>query len=415
MNVWNYAIVLSMIVSAAGYRVCDAADNRSADIHNERATKVRLVDALWKTGKKADCYFTIEQALQDSNTVDMRSVRIDPGEIGKVSTIADAVKVLKKELAHLEIAVYQSKENPAVIHIVGKALANRRDYWMNRRVDFAFSGRLYRGFEKLVKGIKNVEAARGFFGWDLSGLDHTTIVRISAEKTAVRTILSDCIPLSRYARVLWYCRSSQSGGKKVIVTMVFGRQVPSKARAPVEGLSFSDGEMAFRSMPKSEAGIKAATDYIAVQLASKTPHQVRWAMLYLGKHKVAKEIPLLIKHLDYKYTTCAILEESHPVVHALSLMGKAASVAALEEIAKESNDLRLKLLCHLVLLVEGPGAGAKAIKARMSGVATAKQRARITETLTSLLKSPGYKETDDSKAKHKKNGNQDKEKGSHEN
>lgn len=397
MNVWNYAMVLCLMVLTTGYRICDAGEDRPAHIRNEKATKVRLMDVLGKAGQKMDCYFTIEHVVQDSDALDMRNVSLDPGKIGEASTVADAVKVLKEELGHLELTAYRSKENPAVVHILGKALENRRDYWLNRRVDFAFSGMLSSGFEKLVKGIENVEEQRVFVTWDVYGFGSATTVRISAENTAIRRILSDSIPLSRYARVLWYCRSRQSGGK-VIVRMVFREQVALKARAPAEALSFSDGEKAFRRLPKSQAGIKAAADYITAQLASKTPHQVRWAMLYLGKHKVSQQMPLLIKHLDYKYTTCAILEESHPAVRALALMGKAASGAALKEITKESKDLRLKLLCHLVLLVEGPDAGTKAIKAQISRAATAKQRARIAETLGSLLKSPGYKRVGDTKA-----------------
>ncbi len=404
MKVWSYALVLCLMVFTTGYRICGAAEGRPGHIRNDKPTKVRLVDILVKVGQKTDCYFTIEEVVQGSDALDMRNVTLDPREIGEVSTVDDAVKVLKEELGHLEMTAYRSKENPAVVHILGKALENRPDYWLNRRVDLAFSGMLYSGFEKLVKGIENVEAQRVFVTGDLYGFDHTTSVRISAENTAIRRILSDSIPLSRYARVLWHCRSRQSGGK-LIVRMIFGGQVRSKAQARAEGLSFSDGEKAFRAMPKSEAGIKAAADYITAQLASKTPHQVRWAMLYLGKHKVSQQMPLLIKHLDYKYTTCAILEESHPAVRALALMGKAASGAALKEITRESKDLRLKLLCHLVLLVEGPDAGTKAIKAQISTAATAKQGARIAETLRALLKSQSYKETRDTKAKHKKNGN----------
>ena len=402
MKTVSYVLLLCAIICLTEHRMCAAAEDRLAHIQDAKATKVRLTDVLDKMGRKADCYFTIERVAGESNKLGMRAISVDPGAIGEASTVVDAVGAIKNGLSHLGLTAYRSKENPAVIHILDKVMEKRqgRHYWLNRRVDFVFSGMLYSGFGKLLRRIENVDEV-SFFSTGDHGFDYATTLLISAKNTGVRRILSDSIPLSRYSRVLWRCKSTQSG-RKVIVTMRFGGQRSSRVKHPAEHLPFAAGEKAFLRTPKSEAGIRSAADYITTQLALKTPHQVRWAMFYLGKHKVAKEIPVLLKHLEYKYTTCEILEEAYPAAGALALMGKEASEAILKEITKQSNDLRLKLLCRLILLVEGPDAGAKAIKTRISTATPARRRARIEATLGLLLKSPHHQKTRDTKAKTQK-------------
>ena len=87
---------------------------------------------------------------------------------------------------------------------------------------------------------------------------------------------------------------------------------------------------------------------------------VRWAVLYLGKYKVERALPLLFEHLDYCYTTCPVLAEAYPAVHALMDYGAPAGHIALQKMAAEINIRRLKLLGAVVLGIEGCGRRAKA-------------------------------------------------------
>ncbi len=84
---------------------------------------------------------------------------------------------------------------------------------------------------------------------------------------------------------------------------------------------------------------------------------VRWAMRFLGEHQRREAIPLLIKHLNYHYTSSHEIGTAYPAYQMLSQMGEAAWQASVESIENEENDLRLELRCRLALAIRGPVVG----------------------------------------------------------
>jgi hypothetical protein len=113
--------------------------------------------------------------------------------------------------------------------------------------------------------------------------------------------------------------------------------------------------------------------------------QVRWSMLYLGKYKAERAIPLLLKYLDYQYTTSPLLEESFPALRALINIGKPAAKAALEANAQEQDNRRLELLMHLVLRVHGATEGKQLIKTALAGIEDAAQQDRVQAALLKAM------------------------------
>ena len=100
--------------------------------------------------------------------------------------------------------------------------------------------------------------------------------------------------------------------------------------------------------------VNQAITFIEERLKANKPLQVRWAMFYLGKRKAKAGVPVLLKYLDYRYTTCGILEESYPAVRALRQIGQPAADAAFDAlVGKEQSDLRVRLLTAVVGAVEG--------------------------------------------------------------
>ncbi len=125
-------------------------------------------------------------------------------------------------------------------------------------------------------------------------------------------------------------------------------------------IPFAFGEIAYRNNPDPDKDkgsinlIHQAAAFIDERLDADRPLQVRWAMLYLGKRKAEEGIPTLLKHLDYRYTTCGLLEESYPAVRALTQIGKPAAEAAfLELLTQDESPLRSRLLKHVVNSVHG--------------------------------------------------------------
>jgi hypothetical protein len=329
-------------------------------------------------GRKLDCYFTVEQA-GDSSTPDVFSRRIATEASPK--SASDLVDLLKSQLKGYDVS--QSRDNPVVIHIAAVKARAIPDYWLDNKLDLTFVGSP-NGLLATVLGLcTGAVPPTTFFTGSTPTMDVTTRVAVTGHALAARNALTDFMPLSRYSRMLWSATTTQNDGKQ-IANVSFGGSVEPNASLSEKLVAFSAGEDAFYRNKKSPEAIAAATEYIESQMKTEKPFQVRWAMFYLGKNGVSEAVPLLLKHLKYQYTTCGVLEESYPAALALSMMGKPGSAAALKEIATESDALRLKLLCRVVLLVEGQEAGAKTLEAEAAKLSEAKQQQAIRDALKAV-------------------------------
>jgi hypothetical protein len=124
--------------------------------------------------------------------------------------------------------------------------------------------------------------------------------------------------------------------------------------------------------------ISQAITFIDERLHADKPLQVRWAMLYLGKRKAKAGVPVLLKYLDYRYTTCGILEESYPAVRALTQIGNPAADAAQDElVGRDQSDLRVRLLTAVVGAVDGPASARKRLEKAQAGAECGAQKQRL--------------------------------------
>jgi hypothetical protein len=328
---------------------------------------------LADVGKRLDCYFTIEQTGYPSRNVMSKAVQPDPS----VKSIADVVGFLGRALEDYE--VFQSPGDPAVVHIVAAKTRAIKDYWLDRRMAISFDGVPERLLGKILTSTKGAELETSGSIGDRRGGDMITHVKVVAIDMTARSVLTEFLPLARYSRLLWVATTTPKDGTQVVSVwwcgMVKPQEKPSNKLVP-----FSEGEDAFYRNEKSPEAIAAAIDYINAQMNTEKPFQVRWAMFFLGESGVAEAVPLLSKHLTYKYTTCGFLEDSYPAVRALSNMGKTGSAATLKAIGTEADSLRLKLLCRVVLRVEGEDNGPKAVEAE-AAKADQVQQQRIRDAL----------------------------------
>ena len=328
--------------------------------------KMYLTFYLEYLTRKVDCYFTVEQAATSPDVL-TRNVEADK----TVKTIPEMVAAIKRQLEGFE--VFQSPDCPAVVHIISNEARSIPDYWLDSRRDLSFGGSPDGLLRKILPLGQRVTQESVFVTNAMPCEDVRTEVSLVAKGLAVRSILTDFMPLSRYSRLLWSATTEQRAGTQRVAVSFEGQVESDEARSN-EIVPFSEGDTAFYRNKKSEAVIKAAIDYVNSEMQKETPYQVRWAMFYLGKQGATEAVPLLLKHLTYKYTTCGVLEESFPATRALSMMGKIASAAALKAIGTETDSLRLRLLCRVVLLVEGQGNGAKAVEAEAAKSAGDRQQ-----------------------------------------
>jgi hypothetical protein len=323
---------------------------------------------LSSIGKRLDCYFTVEQ-VQSPTKPDILTETVEPDLNNK--NIGDLVGFLGRNLEGYE--VFQSPSDRAVVHIVAAKTRAIEVYWLDCRIYVSFEGSPSGLLAKILNLVKFTEHETVFSIHSMPAWDLTARVRVFADRLTIRRVLTEYLPLSRYSRVLWNA-TTRPKGETQVVSVSWGGPPQFEDKVLNKLVPFSEGEEAFYRNTKSAEAIAAAVDYIKAQMQTENPIQVRWAMFFLGKSGVAEAVPLLTKHLTYKYTTCGVLEESYPAVLALSMMDKIGSAAALKAIGTETDSLRLKLLCRVVLLIEGQDNGAKAVEAEVAKLAGDRQQ-----------------------------------------
>jgi hypothetical protein len=339
-------------------------------------------------GIELDCYFTLEERRPDEGTSPGALYNRRIAYLNKVSSIDQLVEHLSRELG--EFSILRSIENPAVVHIVSKALPEDNSYVMEKVADLSFSGRLSALPNALTASTPQL-GLRRFVG-DHELWDCTTEVKVRARKASVRRILTDWLPLSEYERVLWVAESYARDDMLRTEVLFRGPMPLEEGLEGVSGVDFELGQVAYRralalARPQDiEKVVAKAVEFIRPRMEVGRTSQVRWAMLVLGRLHAEMGIEPLIRYIDYQYTTCPLLEETYPAVRALIWMGEPAADAALVElnwmplyqvrpgqgvratieevgvvargwlgqsIQGGTLQLRRRLLCHVVLSVYG--------------------------------------------------------------
>jgi hypothetical protein len=334
-------------------------------------------DALYlvldRMGRRLDCYFTIEELPSErDNVCNWISQHSLPGD-GDAKSVPELVSWLSKHLKGVH--VFRSDENPAVIHLMDARLVGAKSYPLAKTITLRYEGDL-QGLRKAAgKAIAtdfSLFANGGIGGWPplITDFDNTK-VRCVAKEQPVRRLFTDCIPLSRYERIIWLAgvELKKGGGYKVGVQYLGQMEHPIPHAGRFRGkVDFEAGEVIYANTVRTsgakphEDPVHSAMRFIREQMKEREPRQVRWAMFYLGKVKAEEGVPLLLKYVDYRYTTCGMVEESYPAVRGLTEIGQPAVQAALNALAREPNALRARLLTRVILNVSGAKDGAKQVQ-----------------------------------------------------
>ena len=332
-------------------------------------------------GEKFDCYFTIEYRANDHDAGKFQS-RIQ--DVDFDTSIEDWNTLLEHLRVKLpEATVTQDKENPAIVHIAEKSLADVKRYAIETPVSLQYKG--------TVKNLPQAIAERtGDTLKETSGLlnnspaDYTTRIYIDVRSRPVRNVLSDFLPFCHYNRILWESYCWLHDGKKNVNVEYTSVRIPDVREQQADRvLPFANGSEAYWNNVFSDAIADNATKFIEDGFKKGKTLNVRWAMLYLGKYKVERSLPLLLQHLDYAYTTCPVLDEAYPVLHALLDMGKPAAAAALEALPTETSPLRLKLLCAALMGIHGNYEGRKQAR-ELAARLPEEQKARLLSALSAI-------------------------------
>jgi hypothetical protein len=365
------------------------------------ARQISLSDYLKGAGRRLHVYFTVERDVPDGEIEVSWPLLQDREGQADIQSKGDLIAFLRQSLPHFHIQ--PSASNPAVIHLIEKRLTQRPTYALQEEASLTFGGLLgnfpYRLHERTGLRI-GVSPLPTLLNSSVVG-DGSTTLHFQAKSQPVRDILTNFLPLTCYSRILWV---SQNVDVSLDNTAASPRETWIEYRGPRSdrGLRqqllgstearkrapFTSGELAYALNPNTLEVQDEAIAFTEEQMKLKEPFQVRWAMLFLGKHKVERSIPVLLKYLSYQWTPTPLLEEAHPAVRALILMGETATPAVEEKLLAEAEASALTRLMKIVLGERNTPenqAQARAIIARAKDEA---QRKRLRAALEAVLAIP---------------------------
>ncbi len=352
----------------------------SSSAQSATAPKILLGEYLTKVGVKLDCYFTIETDQRTRTSL----IYVSDTDVESVESL---IKVLKLQLPN--VAVQQNKDITCVIDLIDQSLVQQDDYTLAKDLKLSYRGML----SSLPKAIGKK------LGGNLSEQYPTRIpiifsdpdTKIAFDSTArvARNLLSLCIPFSQYPRVVWMADTKMGDGflkTSVFYSSIMVPREPGTLNPVVtKNLDFSLGEPKFRNSLFSDQLVTDAIAFVNERMTGKSQLNVRWAMFYLGKYKVGRGVPTLLKYIDYKYTTTPLVEEAYPALRALRQIGKPASDAALAALTAEKDAKHLRLLLRVVMSVNGLEGGQKIVRAALPNINNVAQRQTVAATLKTVV------------------------------
>lgn len=370
----NYLVTIVLLLAAA--HACLASDP-PADATANAERRILVKDYLQLAGQRLDCYFTVEEVT----TVDALPVNVTNLPIwvkDEPRTQEDVLRELQKRFP--DVKMVASPRCPVVFHIYGPTTTGTKGYWLDRKISMTHSGALAGLLSSLETALDNEIAFinSGVIGSPETMPDFRTHANVAVEDWVARDAITCFLPLSQRRRILWHCTTIVDD-QPLRATLWFGLPIARYWRpsALSSELSFALGEEAFRMYPVSADNIRAAAEFISQQMEAEKPHQVRWAMFFLGKGRAVNEMPLLFKHIAYKYSDGSVVEEMYPAVGALAMMGAAAADEALKQLQSEEDPVKLELLVQVVRCVMGKEKAGDAIRDKVLVNANVEQKARI--------------------------------------
>ena len=341
---------------------------------------------LHTIGNRLDCYFTIESysgiefkvpALENATVLDLPA-----------NDIESLVRVLRSQLINVDVE--RTPRNQVVVHIKDRALKSLPLYNLNLGVDVKYKGALGGVFQHIDKssGVRIVPGA-GVMNSNESFADFVTVVNFSTSgNKSLRDAMTEYLPLSQYNRVLWRARTVIYMGKMQTQLLHSGPASFDYLDHNIKqtALPFSQGIYAYAKNPNTDQLVTDAITFIDERMAGKSQLNVRWAMFYLGKHKVERGVPTLLQYIDYQYTTTPLIEESYPALRALRQIGKPASDAAMVALSTEKDAKRLRLLLRVVMSVNGLDDGQKLVNTALPTFKDSAQRKRVAAEMVTVVK-----------------------------
>lgn len=176
-------------------------------VETQQAKKIGWQLYFAELPEELDCHFTIERMgfragipreirKRDPSPFHRYDLTLDPN----INTVQALVEKLRREMKG--IAVIQNAKNPAVIHLIEERLSKIEGYAMDKKLDVTYSGLIDELAGEVGKHVPGIGFTRGVAIGEIPG-DFFTQVKVDVKNQTVREVLTGCVPLKDYSRVLW--------------------------------------------------------------------------------------------------------------------------------------------------------------------------------------------------------------------
>ena len=312
---------------------------------------------LPRVGRSLDCYFTLEMVAVGRHSDSYRSVAAKNGSLPTM--LGDVTEHIER--LYPKVRVQRRSKTSSVFRVIDKRLLDEPKYVMERRITGELRGDGDRFVIDLGRRLEDGLVCESVVSFGSIFRDNLGLkIHAGFQNARVIDVLLDNVELSECMSVMLAARTDLSAKKTVAsynsLSLQWMLEHGEKGnRQP----AFNTGIDAFLSNPNDVRAAQEAMVFIESSLAqrSESGWNVRWAMRFLGLHQRQEAIPLLLRHLNYRYTPSHEVGTAYPAFQALSQMGDMAVKAALDSIERENDDLRLELRCRLALAIRGSEVG----------------------------------------------------------
>jgi hypothetical protein len=206
----------------------------AGEVHSES-----FAGYLAEMGARLDCHFTVEsvgaEVLFHPTNGDPFMLRVHNNTIldGMVNVGSEDIKNIDAMVSFLNkvsiqwdypkqeihLVAEKNEKDKTIIRIRDSRLSDVAGYVLNKKVSVEYDGNP-EGLLMLLSNKDGLIQPEVFISTNSGGTDFSTPIRIAVKDTPIRDLLTECIPLSNYSRIIW---SSKTDGKSnsPAVTVVF--------------------------------------------------------------------------------------------------------------------------------------------------------------------------------------------------
>jgi hypothetical protein len=186
---------------------------------------------LREMGDRLDCYFIVEGVCRRYavpipilDTVDYEEsedIRDIDSMVSFLNKISLTWKYDKPEALHL--VANRMDRNNKIIRIRDSRLSDVEGYILNKKVSVEYHG-TPQGLLKFLSIQYPLFQERRVTSTGMEyGLDGTTPINVSVKDTRIEDLLTECIPLSGYNRIIWSSCSDGKSESPIVIVEFYGK------------------------------------------------------------------------------------------------------------------------------------------------------------------------------------------------